>query len=120
MKPEELLANEIAATEGWRGQVYQQLVDLLCRTAPSLKLQWKWNSAIWSGKKDVISISPFKEHVKINFFRGAHLADFQSVFNNGLESKNSRSIDSFSGETVDEGLVEQVIRAAVAYDEQAS
>lgn len=118
MTPTEHLEKEIAETTGWRGEAYQQLVDIVKSTAPSLTLNWKWNSAIWSGKKDVLSVSPFKEHVKINFFKGAALTDCQAVFNNGLAAKNSRSIDFHSTTEIDPAVIKQVIKATVAYDQQ--
>ncbi len=116
MTPEQSLAKEMAATTGWRGDVYRQIRQIVTDFEPPLTLQWKWNSAIWSGKKDVISVSPFKEHFKINFFRGAHLAGFESVFNNGLESKNSRSIDFFEGDVINEELIRRLIAAAIELD----
>lgn len=118
MTPEQNLQHEIEATDGWRGTVYQQLANLVKTTAPELKLNWKWNSAVWSGKKDVLSVSPFKQHVKIMFFKGAHLVEFQDEFNNGLDSKNMRSIDFFDPEEFDPQKVATVIRAAVALDAQ--
>lgn len=116
MTPTENIDQEIAATAGWRGELYGRLRELINQTAPSLVEQWKWNSAIFSGKKDVISLSPFKEHVKINFFQGAHLDVPKTIFNNGLESKNSRSIDFREHDPVDEALIQSIIQAAVKYD----
>lgn len=115
--PSESIDREIAATLGWRGELYDRLRKLINQTAPSLTEQWKWNSAIFCGKKDVISLSPFKEHVKINFFQGAHLPVSQEIFNNGLESKNSRSIDFREQDRVDEKVIKDIVRAAVEYDD---
>jgi hypothetical protein len=116
MTPSQLIDQEIAATPGWRGELYDRLRKLINQTAPSLVEQWKWNSAIFRGKKDVISLSPFKEHVKINFFKGAHLDTPQDVFNNGLDSNNFRSIDFREHDPVDETLIKNIIQTAVAYD----
>lgn len=118
MSPEQQLANEMDATTDWRGPIYQTLRNIVAEFEPPLKLNWKWNSAIWSGNKDVISLSPFKAHMKINFFKGAHLKEFQSFFNNGLDAKNSRSIDFRETDIIDEQLIRRIVRAAVNYDEQ--
>lgn len=120
MNPEQQLAKEMAATNDWRGPMYEILRNVVGEFEPPLTLNWKWNSAIWSGKKDVLSLSPFKAHMKINFFNGAHLDKFQTNFNNGLEAKNSRSIDFHENDKIDEELVRQIIAAAVAYDANKS
>ena len=62
------------------------------------------------------SAGPFKDHVKLNFFKGASLNDPQGLFNAGLEAKATRAIDFSEGDTIDEAAVKELIRAAVAYN----
>ena len=58
----------------------------------------------------------FKDHVKVNFFKGAALEDPQGLFNPGLEAKATRAIDFHEGEELDEAALKELIRAAVAYN----
>jgi hypothetical protein len=61
----------------------------------------------------VISLGAFKEHVKINFFKGASLDDPKGLFNAGLDAKETRSIDLRENEAIDEQALEDLVGAAV-------
>lgn len=54
------------------------------------------------------------KHAKYNFFDGAALADPDIVFNSGLGSKRSRSIDLTENATVDANALDCLITAAFA------
>lgn len=60
--------------------------------------------------------------MKITLARGAHVADPQKVFNNGLGGKEWRALDLLEGDLVGEKAVKALIRAAVAFNrsEQAA
>jgi hypothetical protein len=49
----------------------------------------------------------------LNFFKGAKVNDSKKLFNAGLESKNSRSIDFFEGDKIDEKGVGDLVKQAV-------
>ena len=66
-------------------------------------------------KKLVCGYAAFKEHVKINFFKGVHLPDPNGLFNNGADAKESRSIDLRKDDPLDEVAVTALVHAAVAY-----
>ena len=57
-------------------------------------------------------MSAFAKHTKYNFFGGAALADPDHLFNSGLESKRSRSIDLSEGESLDPKQLERLLAAA--------
>jgi hypothetical protein len=59
-------------------------------------------------------VGVFKDHVKLNFFKGASLKDPKKLFNAGLEAKTSRGIDIKEGNAIDESALKELIRAAVA------
>jgi hypothetical protein len=61
----------------------------------------------------VCAIGSFKDHLKINFFKGASLPDPNGLFNAGLDAKTSRAIDLYEGDTVDETALKDLIRAAM-------
>ncbi len=52
--------------------------------------------------------------MKLNFFKGASLADPNRLFNGGLDAKASRSIDFAEGGPVEEEGVRNLVRGAVA------
>ena len=56
---------------------------------PKLKEEFKWHTAVWSANDNVCALGAFKDHIKINFFKGASLPDPHGLFNSGLEAKMS-------------------------------
>ena len=73
-----------------------------------------------SARSALSKTTAFKDHIKINFFKGASLSDPHHLFNGGLEAKASRSIDLSQGDTVDEAALKQLVRAAVARNKTKS
>jgi hypothetical protein len=116
MKPAELIDKQIADLPGWRGQLYARLRQLIHEAEPNLVEEWKWNTGVWTQDGMVCSVGVFKDHVKINFFKGASLHDPHKLFNSGLEAKTSRSIDFFANDSVDEAALKELIHAAVAFN----
>lgn len=53
-----------------------------------------------------------KAHTKYNFFNGASLEN-QKLFNNGLDSKRSRGVDTREGESPDSKELKLVISEAI-------
>lgn len=66
------------------------------------------------------SVGIFKQTVKVNFFQGAFLDDPHSLFNAGLDAKKTRAIDFREGDTVEESALQDLIRAAVAFNRGGS
>jgi len=89
---------------------------LILAAAPDITEEWKWDTAVWSYKGNVVAASAFKDHVKLNFFKGAFLKDYQGLFNAGLEAKSTRSIDFAEGDKIRDSAVQELVRAAVAYN----
>ena len=69
---------------------------------------------MWSHRGNVVAAGAFKDHVKLNFFKGASLQDPHGLFNAGLEAKATRAIDIHEGDTINEVALQELIRAAVA------
>jgi len=95
--------------------VYSRLRDLINNAHPDLDEDWKWETAVWTHKGNVCALGVFKEHLKVNFFKGALLDDPKSLFNAGLEAKQSRSIDLHEGDGIDERVLQDLVRAAVDF-----
>ena len=116
LTPSQLITDQIAELSDWRGDMLARLRTLVLDAAPSITEEWKWGSAVWSQKGLVCSAGVFKDHVKLNFFKGASLIDAQGLFNAGLDAKATRAIDFSAGDSVDESALKDLIRAAVAYN----
>ena len=109
----EEIDNQIGALADWRGKRMAELRTLINETDPNLKEDWKWGTPVWTSNGNVISLGAFKEHVKINFFKGASLEDPKGLFNAGLDAKATRSIDLREDDPINEQALQALIRAAV-------
>jgi hypothetical protein len=116
LTPSQLITNQIAGLADWRGQMLARLRVLIHEAAPELTEEWKWGPAVWSKKGNVVAASAFKDHVKMNFFKGASLEDPQGLFNAGLDAKVMRSIDFNQGDEIQEAALKDLVRAAVSYN----
>ena len=103
----------------WRGKMLARLRKLILEAAPDITEEWKWDTAVWSQNGLVCSAGTFKDHVKLNFFKGASLKDPKGLFNAGLEAKATRAIDFSEGDDIDESALKDLIRAAVAHNVSA-
>ena len=112
--PSEEIDNQIASLPDWRGQRMAELRNLINEADPNLKEDWKWDTPVWTAKGNVLALGAFKDHLKINFFRGASLDDPKRLFNAGLDAKASRSIDLHEGDSIDEQALKDLIRAAAS------
>jgi hypothetical protein len=115
-KASQLITNQIAELGDWRGQLLARLRKIILDAAPDLTEEWKWGTAVWTNKGLVCSAGAFKDHVKINFFKGASLKDPKHLFNAGLDAKTTRAIDFWKDDKIDESGLKSLIRAAVAYN----
>ncbi len=97
----------------WKGELLAQLRKVIHEANPQIQEEWKWEVPIFTNSGMVCAISAFKDHVKINFFKGAHLQDPYRLINNGLDSKNHRSIDFKEGDKVNEGALKELVKEAV-------
>ncbi len=71
---------------------------------------------MWTCKGNVVASGVFKDHVKLNFFKGASLPGPKKLFNAGLEAKATRAIDIAENDKVDEVALTDLIRAAVDFN----
>jgi hypothetical protein len=73
----------------------------------------KWGVPVFLlDKKMMFAMSGFKQHTKYNFIQNGALLDDDKLFNNGLESKKSRSIDLREGEVIDAAKLSQLVERA--------
>src|SRR5262245_20736113 len=112
--PSELITNQIEELADWRGTLLSQLRKLILDAAPDLTEEWKWGTAVWVHKGNVVAAGAFKDRVKLNFFEGASLDDPNGLFNAGFEAKATRAIDFHEGDKINSEALKGLIRAAAA------
>ena len=116
MDASEHITLRINELSDWRGKLLARLRKLILTADPDIAEEWKWETPVWSHKGNVVAFGAFQDHVKINFFKGASLPDPQGLFNAGLDAKATRAIDLHQGDPLNEPALEELIRAAVAYN----
>jgi hypothetical protein len=119
LTPSQHINNYIRGLADWRGKLVARLRKLIREAAPELNEEWKWDTPVWSFKGNVVAAGVFKDHVKLNFFKGASLEDPKGLFNAGLDAKGSRGIDFSEADDIDEPALRELVRRAVAYNMSA-
>jgi hypothetical protein len=114
LSPSQSITNHIAELADWRGQRLARLRQLILEAAPNLTEEWKWGTPVWSYQGNVVAVGAFKDHMKINFFKGALLKDPKGLLNAGLDAKATRAIDLRDGDKLNEAALKELVRAAVA------
>ena len=110
----ERITSLIAELTDWRGAMLARLRHLIREADPAMVEEWKWETPVWSRNGNVVAAGAFKDHVKLNFFKGAALEDPHGLFNAGLDAKATRAIDFHAGDAIDEPALQELVRAAVA------
>ena len=117
LTPSQHIDKFIKELTDWRGVWIAKFRALILKTAPEVTEDWKWGVPVWVYKGNVVASGVFKDHVKLNFFKGASLPDPKGLFNAGLEAKATRAIDISENQKIDEAALKELIRAAVAYNQ---
>jgi hypothetical protein len=117
LSPSQQIDQYIRDLGDWRGKTIARLRRLIVEAAPNLTEEWKWDTPVWSYKGNVVAAGVFKDHVKLNFFKGASLQDPRGLFNAGLDAKATRAIDLSEDEEFDEEALKDLVRSAVTYNE---
>ncbi len=101
----------IAAMPDWKQEVGRQLDALIVKTVPDVRKAVKWNSPFYGveGQGWFLSFHCFTRYVKVAFFKGSSLRPLPPG-----ESKdpNTRYLDIYEAEGIDEALVGDWIRQA--------
>ena len=115
----ELIDERIAELGDWRGEMLGRLRALLREADPGLVEEWKWGGPAWSHGGLICTGETYKSAVKLTFPKGAALDDPSGLFNSSLQGNTRRAIDFREGETVAEGELTALIRAAVSLNTSA-
>lgn len=109
----------IAALGDWRGKTVAEFRKLVLTAVPGIVEDWKWGTPVWALNGNVVAAGTFKDHIKLNFFKGAALSDPKGLFNAGLEAKGSRGIDLYEGDKLDAAGLKALVQAAAALNAKA-
>ena len=90
-----------------------RLRKIINGTDQKLQEDWKWGTPVWTCGGLVVALGAFKDHLKLNFFKGASLKDPHHLFNAGLDAKETRSIDIHEGDKIDETKLKSLVRDAI-------
>ncbi len=116
LSPTQMIADFIQVLTDWRGVLLEQLRACILLADREVVEDWKRDAPVWTHGGNVVSVAVYKDHLKLTFFKGAFLADPQSLFNSGLDAKKSRCIEFDEGDTIDEPALKQLIKTAVEYN----
>jgi hypothetical protein len=113
MNASEQIDEKIAGLADWRGRELAKLRKLINEADSGLKEEWKWGTPVWTHNGLVCAVAAFKDHLKVNFFRGRELRDPLKLFNAGLDAKETRAIDIHEGDKINEPALKALVRDAV-------
>lgn len=116
MSPQEKIDSYLASADAWKSTVLTNLRKHIHEADPEIIEEWKWDVPVFTHNGMVCAISCFKDHVKINFFKGAKLSDPYKIINAGFESKSHRSIDFHEGDSLNEPALLDLIKEAVLHN----
>ncbi|WP_069878051.1 DUF1801 domain-containing protein [Bosea sp. BIWAKO-01] len=112
--PSRMIDERITALGDWRGKMLSQLRAWIRQADPEVLEEWKWRGVpVWSHDGLICTGETYKSVVKMTFAKGASLDDPSGLFNSSLDGNTRRAIDIHEGETIDEGALKALIRAAV-------
>ncbi|HXA39032.1 MAG TPA: DUF1801 domain-containing protein [Phenylobacterium sp.] len=118
MKPSEQIDQLIAGIADWRRETFAGVRKAILAADPEIVEEWKWmGSPVWSRDGIIAVANAHKGKVKLTFDHGARLPDPDKLFNAGLEGNQRRAIDFFEGDTINERALQDLVRAAVAFNQ---
>jgi hypothetical protein len=118
MNPSDRIDQLIAGLTDWRKQTFVRVRKSILAADREIVEEWKWmGSPVWSRDGIIALANAHKGKVKLTFAYGASLPDPHKLFNAGLEGNARRAIDFFEGDEINERALQQLIRAAVDYNQ---
>ena len=103
----------IAAMPGWKRDLGKRLDALIVRNVPHVRKAVKWNSPFYGieGKGWFLGLHCFSKYVKVAFFSGASL---QPLPPGPSKDKDTRYVDIYEGDELDEALLGSWVKQAAA------
>lgn len=113
MNASELIDKQIADAPKWQSEILLKLRKIVHAADTEIKEEWKWGTGVYTYNGLLCAISNFKDHVKINFFKGSLLKDKHKLINSGLESKRNKAIDFKEGDKINDSKIMDLVKEAV-------
>jgi hypothetical protein len=118
MNPSEHIDQLIAKLTDWRRKTFVSIRKSILKADREIIEEWKWmGSPVWSHDGIIAVANAHKNKVKLTFSRAASLPDPDKLFNAGLKGNLRRAIDFFEGDKINERALENLVRAAVEYNQ---
>jgi hypothetical protein len=118
MNPSEHIDQLIAKLTDWRRKTFVSIRKSILKADREIIEEWKWmGSPVWSHDGIIAVANAHKNKVKLTFSHGASLPDPDKLFNAGLKGNLRRAIDFFEGDKINERALENLVRAAVEYNQ---
>src|ERR1700758_203143 len=113
-----LIDEKIKELGDWRGKTLAKVREIIHQADPEILEEWKWmGSPVWSHHGIIAVGNAHKDKVKLTFSHGASLPDPDKLFNAGLGGNQWRAIDFFEGDKINERALQNLVRAAAAYNQ---
>ena len=115
-----LIDERIKQLGDWRGKMLAKVRTLIHKADPEIVEEWKWmGTPVFSHDGIVCTGETYKSVVKLTFAKGAALKDPAGLFNSSLDGNVRRAIDIHEGEKINETALKDLVRAAVALNQQS-
>lgn len=109
----------IAGLTDWRGETLANIRQTILQADPEITEEWKYmGSPVWSRDGTIAVGNAHKDKVKLTFSHGASLADPAGLFNAGFNGNVWRAIDIAEGEAIDLAALKDLVRAAIAFNQE--
>lgn len=112
------ITKRIRELRDWRGDKLALVRRLIHEADPAILEEWKWETPVWSHDGIICTGETYKQIVKLTFAKGAFLADRHHLFNAGLTGNVRRAIDLRAEDEIDGRSFRELIREAVAFNQE--
>jgi hypothetical protein len=117
VNPSEQIDQLIDSVTDWRGNVLATIRKIMLAADPAVIEDWRWRGTpVWYCDGIVSLANPHSGKVKWTFYKGAHLADPDHLFNAGLDGNEWRAIDFFEKDRLDQAAFRRLVKSAIAYN----
>ena len=105
---------------GWKAEIVSRIRGIVLAADPDAVEEVKWRMKsrpeglpVWSHDGILCYVEIFKNDLKLVFFKGAHMEDYQSIFNARLKSLDTRAIEFHDGDAVPEAAIKTLVKEAI-------
>jgi len=102
---------------GFQLDYCNHLRALIHKALPEVKEDWKWGPN-FNVSGMVCGVWGFKNHVKINFYKGSLMSDKHKLFTDADNDKGNRSIDFTEQDKIDDAKIIEYLKEAAALNKQ--